>query len=226
MKTVILTGTSSGIGYELAKRFAALDFEVLALSRNTTKIDRLNHPNLTAIATDFREPKTLKAVASFLQNQGKQIDILVNNAGSLVNKPFEKTTPEDFLDVYKVNVFGAAELIKTALPWLKKGSHVVNISSMGGMQGSTKFAGLAAYSSSKAALIGLTELLAEEYKERGIAFNALALGAVQTEMLSKAFPDFKAPLKASEMADYIVHFATTGHRYYNGKILPVANSTP
>lgn len=226
MKTVILTGTSSGIGYELAKRFAALDFEVLALSRNTTKIDRLNHPNLTAIATDLGEPKTLKAVASFLQNQGKQIDILVNNAGSLVNKPFEKTTPEDFLDVYKVNVFGAAELIKTALPWLKKGSHVVNISSMGGMQGSTKFAGLAAYSSSKAALIGLTELLAEEYKEQGIAFNALALGAVQTEMLSKAFPDFKAPLKASEMADYIVDFATTGHRYYNGKILPVANSTP
>jgi NAD(P)-dependent dehydrogenase (short-subunit alcohol dehydrogenase family) len=112
------------------------------------------------------------------------------------------------------------------LPHLKKGSHVVNISSMGGIQGSMKFAGLSAYSSSKGALITLTELLAEEYRERGIAFNVLALGAVQTEMLSEAFPDFKAPLQPSEMAAYLFDFATTGNRYYNGKVLQVSSTTP
>lgn len=97
---------------------------------------------------------------------------------------------------------------------------------MGGIQGSMKFAGLAAYSSSKGALITLTELLAEEYKENGPAFNVLALGAVQTEMLEEAFPGYRAPLSAIEMAEYIRNFSLTGSKYYNGKILQVSNSTP
>jgi len=104
--------------------------------------------------------------------------------------------------------------------------HVVNISSMGGVQGSVKFAGLSAYSSSKGALITLTELLAEEYKEHGPSFNVLALGAVQTEMLEEAFPGYKPPMLAIEMAEYIVDFSLNGQKYYNGKLLQVANSTP
>ena len=85
---------------------------------------------------------------------------------------------------------------------------------------------MAAYSSSKGALITLTELLAEEYKETGPAFNALALGAVQTEMLATAFPGFEAPVQADEMAAYILEFSLTGQRFYNGKLLPVAVGTP
>ena len=104
--------------------------------------------------------------------------------------------------------------------------HVVTISSMGGVQGSLKFPGLAAYSSSKGAVITLTELLAEEYKTNGPSFNVLALGAVQTEMLAEAFPGYQAPLSAFEMADYIFGFSLTGHQYYNGKLLQVSNSTP
>jgi NAD(P)-dependent dehydrogenase (short-subunit alcohol dehydrogenase family) len=109
---------------------------------------------------------------------------------------------------------------------MKASSHVVTISSMGGVQGSMKFPGLAAYSSSKGAVITLTELLAEEYKEQGIAFNALALGAVQTEMLAEAFPDYKAPTTAEEMAGYIANFTLTGNQFYNGKVLQVSASTP
>ena len=97
---------------------------------------------------------------------------------------------------------------------------------MGGIQGSMKFAGLAAYSSSKGALITLSELLAEEYKEQGIAFNVLALGAVQTEMLQEAFPGYQAPISAKNMADYIGNFALTGNKFYNGKVLQVSSSTP
>ncbi|HBK70908.1 MAG TPA: short-chain dehydrogenase, partial [Flavobacteriaceae bacterium] len=108
--------------------------------------------------------------------------------------------------------------------YLKKGSHVLAISSMGGIQGSMKFPGLAAYSSSKGAIITLFELLAEEYKEEGIAFNTLALGAVQTEMLAEAFPDYKAPTTAKEMAEYIFDFALTGNQFYNGKVLQVSSS--
>lgn len=97
---------------------------------------------------------------------------------------------------------------------------------MGGVQGSVKFPGLAAYSSSKAAVINLTELLAEEYKDSGISFNVLALGAVQTEMLEEAFPGYKASISAVEMANYIFDFSLNGQKYYNGKLLQVSNSTP
>jgi NAD(P)-dependent dehydrogenase (short-subunit alcohol dehydrogenase family) len=128
--------------------------------------------------------------------------------------------------VYKVNVFAVAELTRQLLPFFSKGSHVVNISSIGAVQGSVKFPGLAAYSSSKGALLTLTELLAEEYKEQQIAFNALALGAVQTEMLAEAFPGYKASVSANEMADYIYNFALNGHKYCNGKILQVSSTTP
>jgi len=141
-------------------------------------------------------------------------------------KPFEETTSEEFENIYKVNVFGVANLTRICLPFLQKGSHVVTISSMGGIQGSMKFAGLSAYSSSKGAVITLSELLAEEYIEKGIAFNVLALGAVQTEMLEEAFPGYKAPLTAIEMANYIFDFTLTGNKYYNGKVLQVTSSNP
>ena len=144
----------------------------------------------------------------------------------MLEKPFSQTSQTDFENIYKVNVFGVANLTRIVLPYLQKGSHVVSISSMGGIQGSMKFAGLSAYSSSKGALITLSELLAEEYKEQGIAFNVLALGSVQTEMLAEAFPGYQAPLSASQMADYIFNFALTGNQYFNGKILQVSSSTP
>jgi NAD(P)-dependent dehydrogenase (short-subunit alcohol dehydrogenase family) len=152
--------------------------------------------------------------------------VLINNAGILLHKPFLETTSEDFHQVFETNVFGLVSITQALLPFMKVNSHVVNISSMGGIGGSSKFAGLSAYSSSKGAVSILTELLAEEFKATGPKFNALALGAVQTEMLTQAFPEFKAPIQANEMADYILQFALEGHRYFNGKVLPVSSSTP
>uniref|UniRef100_UPI00058BFC2C SDR family NAD(P)-dependent oxidoreductase n=1 Tax=Psychroserpens damuponensis TaxID=943936 RepID=UPI00058BFC2C len=162
----------------------------------------------------------------FIKNEFKHVDILINNAGMLLNQPFAETTFKDFSKVYETNVFGVAEMTRIVLPFMKNDGHVVTISSMGGIQGSMKFPGLAAYSSSKGAVITLTELLAEEYKETGPQFNVLALGAVQTEMLKEAFPDYQAPTTALEMAEYIQDFAHNGNKYYNGKALQVSNSTP
>jgi len=168
----------------------------------------------------------LQFVKEFVTKNWQQVDCIIHNAGKLLNKPFTETTTADFLEVYKVNVFAVAELTRLLVPYLKEKSHVVTVSSMGGIQGSMKFPGLAAYSSSKGAVITLTELLAEEYKEQGIAFNALALGAVQTEMLAEAFPGYEAPTTAAEMANYIADFTLTGNQFYNGKVLQVSSSTP
>ncbi|WP_456377500.1 SDR family NAD(P)-dependent oxidoreductase [Lutibacter sp.] len=226
MKNVIITGTSRGIGFELAQLFAKKGYEVLALSRNSEPLKNLNITNITTISIDLSVKNEFKKITNFISNNWKTVDILINNAGKLINKPFEELTSSDFLEVYKVNVFSVAELTRQLIPYLKKGSHVVNISSIGGVQGSLKFPGLAAYSSSKGALITLTELLAEEYKEQKIAFNVLALGAVQTEMLEEAFPGYKAPVSAKEMANYIYNFAINGHTFQNGKIIQVSSTTP
>lgn len=226
MANVIITGCSRGIGLELATMFADKGHSVLALSRNTAPIDALGRENISTISFDLEEEKDLDLLCSYLEKRVKSVDFLINNAGRLLNKPFSETTTEEFKSVYAVNVFGLAAVIRTVLPYLSKDSHVVNISSMGGIQGSLKFAGLAAYSSSKGALITLTELLAEEYKDTGPSFNALALGAVQTEMLEEAFPGFKAPVTAAQMAAYIMDFTLNGHRFYNGKVLQVSSSTP
>ena len=226
MKNIVITGTSRGIGFELAQQFANEGHTVLALSRNTIPLDNLQHKNITTIAVDLSSQTDILKAVDFVKSNWNKVDILINNAGKLVNKPFGELTTQDFEEVYKVNVFAVAELTKNILPFMHKGSHVVTVSSMGGIQGSMKFPGLAAYSSAKGAVITLSELLAEEYKEQQIAFNVLALGAVQTEMLEEAFPGYIAPLSAKEMANYIFDFALTGNKYYNGKVLQVSSSTP
>lgn len=226
MKNIVITGTSRGIGFELAQIFANNGHNVLAISRNTKPLKSVNHKNIKTLSVDICDKKDLIKVTEYINHHFKKVDVLINNAGKLINKPFTDLTSEDFLEVYKVNVFGVAELTKNLIPFFIKGSHVVTISSMGGIQGSMKFPGLAAYSSAKGAVITLSELLAEEYKEQQIAFNVLAIGAVQTEMLEEAFPGYQAPLTAKEMGNYIFDFALTGHKFYNGKVLQVSSTTP
>lgn len=226
MKNIVITGTSRGIGLELVKLFSESGHKVLALSRNEKPLKALGLENVTTFSCDISKEEDLEKVQDLMKNDWKNTDILINNAGALLNKPFAESTLEEFQKVYNTNVFGVVTITQKLLPFMPKDGHVVNISSMGGVQGSMKFGGLSAYSSSKGALITLTELLAEEYKEDGPSFNVLALGAVQTEMLEEAFPGYKAPLSAREMAEYIMNFSLTGNKFYNGKLLQVSNSTP
>jgi len=227
-KKIVVTGASRGIGLELAKQLAVSGHQVLALTRNTASIEPnvANEGQVTFLETDITTASGLIKVVDYIKANWDKVDVVIHNAGALLHKPFKETTTEDFLHIYQVNVFAVAELTRRLDPFLINGSHIVAISSMGGIQGSMKFAGLAAYSSSKGAVITLMELLAEEYKERGVQFNALALGAVQTEMLKEAFPDYEAPISAKDMANYIGNFALTGNAVYNGKVLQVSSSTP
>lgn len=225
-KHIIITGTSRGIGYELVKLYAAQGHQVLALSRNDQPVNDLKLDNVTAFPFDLADAKAYAKVEAFVKKHWKHVDVLINNAGKVLNKPFANTTLKDFEEVYRTNVFGVAELTRILIPYMIKNGHVITMSSMGGVQGSVKFPGLSSYSSSKAAVITLTELLAEEYKDSGISFNVLALGAVQTEMLQEAFPGYTAPVTPVEIAEYIVDFSFKGPKFYNGKLLQVSNSTP
>tara|TARA_B100000575_G_scaffold281929_1_gene273027 strand:+ start:147 stop:824 length:678 start_codon:yes stop_codon:yes gene_type:complete len=223
-KKLVITGASRGIGHALVQLASAYGHHVYALSRNISSIKKTAKVN--PIQIDITDENTLSVFLDQLQKERVKIDVLINNAGVLINKPFTETTAEDFESLYRVNVFGLASLTRLLIPLIDTKGHVVNISSIGGIDGSSKFPGLAAYSSSKGAVNILTELLAEEYKVTGPAFNSLALGAVQTEMFAKAFPSFQAPVTAEEIADYILKFALEGQQFFNGKIIPVSSSTP
>ncbi len=227
-KTIAITGCSRGIGKETVRFLLEQGHEVIALSRDCRTLHQLQEEfsMLNTLDVNISTQSGRDHVVDFLGGNKKTLDGIVHNAGLLLNKPFAETTIEDMISVYTVNVFSVSELTRNLLPFFKPGAHVVAISSMGGIQGSMKFPGLAAYSSSKGALITLMELLAEEFKDKDLAFNTLALGAVQTEMLNEAFPGYQASVTAETMGAYVGQFVVSGHDLYNGKVLQVSNSTP
>ena len=221
---VVITGASRGIGFEMVKQFLANGHKVIAISRNKEKLLELEQLGANIFPFDLTATD-YSPIIDFVKLFG-QIDILINNAGALGTKPLNNITNEDINYVYSVNVFSIIKLTRDLLAHFNNDAHIVNISSVGGVQGSVKFPGLSTYSSSKGAVNILTECLAEEFRDSSLRFNALALGAVQTEMLKEAFPGYKANTSAAEMANYIHRFATQDGKLYNGKILTVSSSNP
>lgn len=232
---IVITGASRGIGYETALHLAEVPgHEVLVLSRNEDRLKTLRQAalerrrdcRLDLMRYDLTAPD-LSRLEQAVKDLGG-VDVLINNAGLLIKKPFGELSMSDWRRSFEVNFFGAVELTRSLLPWLEKSpkAHILNISSMGGFQGSAKFPGLAAYSAAKAAIANFTECLAEELKDRAISVNCLALGAVDTEMLQEAFPGYQAPLTSEQMSRFVADFATEKHYFFNGKVLPVSVSTP
>ena len=223
-KTIIVTGASRGIGHEIVKIAEKKGHRVYSISRNIKALKESSF--LYPREVDLVDENSIDKFCNEIKNEGLQVDALINNAGAFLNKPFEKISKKEFEYIFQVNVFGLSSITRKVLPIIDSKGHIVNITSMGGINGAAKFTGLSAYSSSKGAVNILTELLAEEYKEKGPSFNALAFGAVQTEMLEEAFPGLKAPISAKEIADFILDFSLQGQKFFNGKIIPVSSTTP
>lgn len=226
-KTIVVVGASRGIGKSIVELLAQTNqYNILALSRNIEGMHSNfeGFENVTCQRIDLASSSLTSELEEIFQSLST-IDFLINNAGILVNKPFPEISSEDFNRCYQVNAIGVMQTVQAALPKMEK-SHIVNISSIGGFQGSVKFPGLTAYSTSKAAVCSFTELFAEEYKDTSIKMNCLCLGAAQTEMLEEAFPGYEAPISAEKMAEYIVDFTLNAHQWMNGKIIPVSLSTP
>lgn len=228
-KNIFISGASRGIGRELVKLHLQNGNHVFAVSRNEEKLKELKqfecNSRFRYLALDLSDYKSLDNVLVATEDWNK-IDVLYNNAGILVKKPFQKITEDDIGFSLAVNYKAPFRLIQLLLDKMNQLSHIVNITTMGAVQGSVKFPGLAAYSSSKAGIITLTELLAEEFDESQPRINCVALGAVQTEMLEEAFPGYKAPLTAEQMASYLYDFGLNGHNFQNGKIIQLSVSTP
>jgi short-subunit dehydrogenase len=233
---IVITGASSGVGYEAALHLISdRNNKVVALARSGDKLEKLSKAALThnpdsvilPLIFDTIHGEYDKVLIPFLKKHLRYIDILINNAGALVNKPFQELDQLDFVAMLQSNFLGHVKMIQHLLTMFPaRGGHILNIGSMGGYAGSVKFPGLAAYSASKGALHTLTECLAVELEKSNIKVNCLALGSAQTEMLERAFPGYKSPVKAAEMGRLVAEFAMTGHHFFNGKILPVSVTTP
>ena len=229
---ILITGGSAGMGREAALCLAEnKNNHILLTGRNIETLKEVasvsKNNNISYFVIDFSGLKSQKHdFVDYIGTLFSGIDILINNAGYLVNKRFEELGEHEIKLMMEINFFAPAALIRLLLPFMKKGSHIVNISSMGGFQGSVKYSGLSCYSASKAAIATLSECLATEFAEKGISVNCLAPGSVQTEMFRNAFPGYTAPVTAEEMGQFIAYFALNGNKFFNGKILPVALSNP
>lgn len=232
---ILITGGSRGIGKELVELFVVdTNNKVVVFSRNQEKMKSIQQQlkeqynnTIINVALDFLSSNLEEELENTFQQLGLTFDVVINNAGFLINQPFLQTEVKEIEELFKVN-FTAPYLINKniAAKYAATNCHIINIGSMGGVQGSVKFPGLSVYSATKAALANLTECLAEELNETGIKINCLALGSAQTEMLNEAFPDYKSPVSAKDMAQFIYQFSLTGNMLFNGKIIPVAITTP
>ena len=237
---IIITGASRGIGFYTALQLAKnTDHKIFALSRDETGLKKLSEliksDQLITMPFDITNDKMITESIGKISGMVSGVEVLINNAGHLIKKSFVELTHKDWQDIYNVNVFGVVDFTKALLPLLLKGkispltktrAHILNISSMGGIQGSIKFNGLSGYSSSKGALITISECLSEELKLNGIHVNVLALGSVETEMFQRAFPGTRASINVTDMATWIGDFALNGHRFFNGKVIPLSTYTP
>lgn len=224
MKKVLLTGVSRGIGKQILVELLERGCMIHALTSNK---QHLNLPFTSNLKTD-----EINFLSSDLDQTLRKLefldyyDVVIHNAGKIKVKDYGDFSQSDLEEVYRVNVFGPFLLTQHILNKLKRGSHIIGISSVGGVTGTAKFPGLSAYSSSKGAMSIWLECLAEELKERGVFVNGLALGAVNTEMLATAFPSYEAEVSPKEMANYICDFALQENILINGKNLLISKSTP
>jgi 3-oxoacyl-[acyl-carrier protein] reductase len=227
---IIINGGSRGIGKEVALHLSQdRGNQIIVTGRDAAALKSITEAasNIHGVTTDLADQAELIGTyeKKILQHFNR-VDVLLNMAGTLISRAFTDIKDHEARLIMETNFFGPATVIRLLKQYMNKGSHILNISSMGGFQGSVKFAGLSYYSASKAAIACLSECLAEEFKGSGISVNCIALGAVQTEMFAEAFPGYKAPVEAAEIAPFISYFALNGQRFMNGKIIPVALNNP
>ena len=235
-KTVLVTGSSRGIGAELVKAFGkrgahcVVNYVADAQGQNKSDAEnvarRLEKP--IVIQCDVTQPGEVETMMRQIADECGGLDILVNNSGIIADRTIKKMSPEQFESVIRVNLVGTFNVTQKAAAVLRSGGRIVNISSVSGQVG---LFGQANYSSSKAAIIALTKVSAREFARQKITVNAIAPGFIDIGM-SKGMPgevtaNFikQIPLgrlgNVSEIVDAALFLASPMASYVTGHVLNV-----
>lgn len=191
-KTALITGATSGIGYELTKLFAQNGFDLAIVARNMARLDKVSGevqrgPNVTVqvIPKDLSQPTAAEEIYRELQSKGIEVDVLVNNAGFNVYGPFRKTSAQKELQMMQVHMLTLTHLTKLFLPGMlkRKFGKVLNLASTASF---TPGAGDAVYCATKAYVLSFSEAIAEELKGTGVTVTALCPGPTKTKFAERA----------------------------------------
>lgn len=203
-KVWFVTGASKGLGFELVKKLLSEGFQVAATSRTVESLISTigeTSENFLPLSVNITDNNDIKsAIAKTVEHFGK-IDVVVNNAGYGQIGTLEELTDEEARENYAVNVFGTLNVIRNAMPYLReqRSGNIFNISSVGGY--SANFPGWGIYCSTKFAVAGFTEALAEEVKDFGIHATVVYPGYFRTDFLTKDSVKTPAnPIQAYEAA--------------------------
>ena len=198
-RVAIVTGAGRGIGAATARLFAGEGARVVLASRTTSELEATagaiaeaaGADRVLAVPTDLASEASIVTLFERTLARFGDLHLLVNNAGTFRSAPVEALTAADWDAVMAVNARGTFLASREAFRHFRALGHggaIVNVSSLGGLRGTKKFPGFAAYSVSKFAVVGLTECLAVEARELGVRVNCVAPGAVDTQMLREAAP--------------------------------------
>ncbi len=235
-RVALVTGASSGLGVFFAEALAEAGADVVIgarradrLEETRAKVEALGR-RAVAVQTDVTRPEDCTAMVQAAMDELGRVDVLVNNAGIGTAVPATRETPEQFSSVVEINLHGTYWMAQAAARVMQPGSSIVNISSVLGLT----TAGLpqAAYAASKAAVIGLTRDLAQQWTGRkGIRVNALAPGWFESEMTDSYPPDYleqmlqRVPMgrigDPRELAATLVWLAGPASGYVTGQTVPV-----
>ncbi len=235
-KVAIVTGASSGLGVAFATALAEAGADVVLGARRVERLEetaelvRAAGRRSVTVATDVAEPVQCEALVDAAMAELGRVDVLVNNAGVGTAVPATRETPEQFRAVIDVNLNGCFWMAQACGRVMQPGSSIINISSVLGLT----TAGLpqAAYSASKAGLVGLTRDLAQQWTGRkGIRVNALAPGFFESEMTDQYPPGYlesqepRIPMGRTgdprELAATVVWLASDAAGYVTGQTVPV-----
>jgi NAD(P)-dependent dehydrogenase (short-subunit alcohol dehydrogenase family) len=235
-KVVIVTGASSGLGVSFAQACAQAGADIVLAARRAEKLaDTAELVSATGrralvVATDVTDPGQCQAMVDAAVNEFGRVDVLVNNAGVGTAVPATRETPDEFRSVIDINLNGSYWAAKACARVMAPGSSIINISSIIGLT----TAGLpqAAYSASKAAVLGLTRDLAQQWGSRkGIRVNAIAPGFFKSEMTDQYKPGYIESLTPrvllqrmgdpSELAATLVWLASDAGGYVTGQTIIV-----
>lgn len=221
---VLITGGGSGIGAACAAEFHRRGRRVVIVGRTVVRLRETaralgSADRVLALAGDAGDEAFARRAFSAARKRFGSVDVLVNNAAHLVKKSFLDTTAAEWDAVMRTNLRGpflfSRELLRAP------GRIIVNIGSLGGVQGTQKFPGLSAYTTSKCGLTGLTAALAVEARALGVSVFCVAPGAVDTAMLRKAAPGLKAGAAPSDIAKIVADLAGTAGEFLSGAVIPL-----